>query len=1339
MQSVPRPVRRDISVLQPAPFSGIAAGVYRYSCMFCDAVFFSRSDLFRHKVRNHRIQYGGGDLQDPPFPRDTDPFAFSPHSRELNQIYSDNEIYILERHSLDGDIFITFNFPIEGKVTNEMLTTQMRQIYVSDATNSSYKLEICAGLILQNNRDETFRYFKPEANAYVLDVPLLIQDEETLEANIKYLHSLNMDDMIRHFRPATNYQVIYITQLTYHIWLMDFALGMRRKSRIELPSYLRMSRSVVTNFDYRGYENCCIFVALAQSRLSTGKKKNINFRDCKASVKVLIREWYIHCQANNIRGYPATTPAAFKGLSWRDIPEFEQAFQVRICIMEKGADGSAVTRYTSLAKHSKRLYLNVHEKHLSWVNDPDGYTTRHKCLHCFRLFKRNNVMRRHQVKCARMTRYVCPTSAYRYFQSVFDQMEELGVVVPRDKRCYTYFATFDLEAMLSPCNRVTKSGATTYYNRHIPISCAIASNCPPFDEGVCFVNQDPDELVELMFERFSAIRQQAVKDAHDKWGEYLTAVQDKMQIRLDELKTFFLENDSTPEPEPEPDNKKPTLRERFIKYCKQDPSYSLIASVYKRLKIYMERMILLTFHGQKYDLHLITSSIVKYFLTRERETNTAVSARRAQQRRVRLLQLSDIASLQTSCGLDLIRQERARRHDDDDDEFVDSDASESSYSRMSNSSYSSSCSNSERSDESDSNSLRSGESDADSCADSDSVSDADSRSSLEYDSEYEHEQLIGGYGNEGGQAVSGYEELEQSVNDILAVDMIDDMALDLPGRFSVLRRSGSYVSMSNNRFQTLDVCNWLSPGTSYKKFLIAYGARDRKSFFPFEALTKVSDLLLPIPAYPSRAWTSELKGGVDMLHADYLEWEKVGKKENKPPPSTGRQNYDQLMTTCREKGLETLQDLLQYYNLQDVAPFVQAVENMQAEYFAQGLDIWKVSVGTPGLARIKMMRMAQQSNVIFPLFDSDNMDLYFMFRRNSVGGPSIVHTRRYRCGTDYLRADGKYMCNGISGYDCTSMYLGVLKHQMPTSMYVRRYESDGYKPHYRRNYFKMIVWLNDVQRSTGEFVRSRATNGCETRVHNYFLDGLIVKPSGEQIALEFNGCWHHKHSAIKAGCPLDRGKQQKGVANDAYDKWEKKKDFLLRHGYRVVCKWECDFDEECKNRSELRREIDGLKPPFLKTNPKAVTQEQVLNAISQGGLYGFVLCDLYTPDQVRERLDVLPPIFANHSVSMEDIGSIMQSYARRENIKVENRRLLLSAYAARDILLSARLLQYYMKLGLVITKVSQIIEFTPKTPFTQFVEEVTRRRQEASLNPDRRIIGEIHKLIGNCISHMHMM
>ena len=47
----------------------------------------------------------------------------------------------------------------------------------------------------------------------------------------------------------------------------------------------------------------------------------------------------------------------------------------------------------------------------------------------------------------------------------------------------------------------------------------------------------------------------------------------------------------------------------------------------------------------------------------------------------------------------------------------------------------------------------------------------------------------------------------------------------------VLKKANSFLCLKTTKLRFLDIRNFLAPGFSYRKFLIAYGAEDRKFFF----------------------------------------------------------------------------------------------------------------------------------------------------------------------------------------------------------------------------------------------------------------------------------------------------------------------------------------------------------------------------------------------------------------------------------------------------------------------------------------------------------------------------
>lgn len=91
----------------------------------------------------------------------------------------------------------------------------------------------------------------------------------------------------------------------------------------------------------------------------------------------------------------------------------------------------------------------------------------------------------------------------------------------------------------------------------------------------------------------------------------------------------------------------------------------------------------------------------------------------------------------------------------------------------------------------------------------------------------------------------------------------------------------------------------------------------------------------------------------------------------------------------------------------------------------------------------------------------------------------------------------------------------------------------------------------------------------------------------------------------------------------------------------------------------------------------------------------------------------------------------MQDHIKSSNIKYRDRKLLVSDSQAREILLSTKLIQWYLKHGLRITKIHEVIEYVAKQPFTEFVKEITEKRKEGSRNPNKAVLAQTYKLIGN--------
>ena len=69
--------------------------------------------------------------------------------------------------------------------------------------------------------------------------------------------------------------------------------------------------------------------------------------------------------------------------------------------------------------------------------------------------------------------------------------------------------------------------------------------------------------------------------------------------------------------------------------------------------------------------------------------------------------------------------------------------------------------------------------------------------------------------------------------------------------------------------------------------------------------------------------------------------------------------------------------------------------------------------------------------------------------------------------------------------------------------------------------------------------------------------------------------------------------------------------------------------------------------------------------------------------------------------------------------------------SARQILLAAPLLQWYLKHGLEVTKIYQTIEYQKHACFGEFVRDVSDARRLGDADPAKTIIADTRKLEGN--------
>ena len=529
----------------------------------------------------------------------------------------------------------------------------------------------------------------------------------------------------------------------------------------------------------------------------------------------------------------------------------------------------------------------------------------------------------------------------------------------------------------------------------------------------------------------------------------------------------------------------------------------------------------------------------------------------------------------------------------------------------------------------------------------------------------------------------------------------------------IVKKCNSYVCISNEKFKFLDMAQFLAPNSSYSSFLKAFNVQEDKGFFPYEWFDDYSKL--DYTSLPDR----------ESFFNSFKNEELSGS------------DYDQCLRVWREYNMATFKDFLIWYNNLDVKPFVTAVERWQQLYFDDGIDVFKTAISLPGIARQKLFQYARRNGAQFSLIDKKNADLHDLFKQNLYGGPSIIYNRHAEKGVTKIR--GGKLCQKVLGYDCNSLYLYALDQNLPHGIFVRRKAETGFKPEVRDIYIKAFAWLDYMIDATGGFIRHFRNTGSEKKIANRFpVDGY---DEANKRVFQFHGCYTHGHLCEATKNVKDA--EWHASREERYERTNQTTKFIKEQGFEVVEIWECQFRDLCKAHPALYCKIDEQRPAFQRKHKGSVTEKQILDGVRSGVLFGFVQVDICVPEQWPTELENPPalspkeyfseqsPIFCTSEIPFEAFGEHMQNYVEEMGLGKQPRVLLVGGMAAEEILIATPLLQWYLKHGLEVKKVHQVVEYQRRRCFEGLADTISAARRAGDTNPDSKIMAETNKTIGN--------
>ena len=213
------------------------------------------------------------------------------------------------------------------------------------------------------------------------------------------------------------------------------------------------------------------------------------------------------------------------------------------------------------------------------------------------------------------------------------------------------------------------------------------------------------------------------------------------------------------------------------------------------------------------------------------------------------------------------------------------------------------------------------------------------------------------------------------------------------------------------------------------------------------------------------------------------------------------------------------------------------------------------------------------------------------------------------------------LCKSIVGIAASQLFAYSVCQPMPTGLYTRRdYDSETKRFTSRqkksRSFENMVLsYLQQNQpRCKSE---SNITFGRQKKIDCFNVDGICYHCN---TVFEAMGCYCHYCPCQEARPSLTDTDIERGVKNRQQD--QMRRDYIQQKGCEIVEMWECEWWRLYKTVAPVKRCLRANSP-----YKRPLSEEQLLQRIIDGRLFGYVQCDIEVPEHLRDYFSNFPPIF----------------------------------------------------------------------------------------------------------------
>ena len=417
-----------------------------FVCTVCDSSFGRKDNLDRHK---RTVQCGSPPQPEPSAPKrrrialNEDPLSPPPVEQLDDELSSDLQDAVrdnwgsIRTYVAQGPVQTRYNHRLTTMDTRE-LQEPLRQLFEEQTTD--FKVNLSFGFILKQKVTGRLRYYHSSNNCCgrLLEEPSLITNRGDFD---RFLARIQESDILQWAiaqRPNSDWVCEHVTNATFFLnKIIHHPIGC---VGVTLPDYLKHNKAIVglekdhhRNATYN--DNLCLFRCLALHQ-------GCDVRRLETTVVTLYAK------------YTDTLVHDFAGVTIDDLSKIEATFGVNVVVYKLVPTGNEKTKAEivrrSLCSYAQTMYLNLYEAHFSYIKDIRMYSHSYKCSKCEQaLWKIPYDLHRHERTCEAGVNRKYKGGVYHPPPSVFERLDDEGIVVEKMLRYYPYRATFDFESYFS--------------------------------------------------------------------------------------------------------------------------------------------------------------------------------------------------------------------------------------------------------------------------------------------------------------------------------------------------------------------------------------------------------------------------------------------------------------------------------------------------------------------------------------------------------------------------------------------------------------------------------------------------------------------------------------------------------------------------------------------------------------------------------------------------------------------------------------------------------------------------------------------------------------------------